>query len=211
MAGMALTAPDFAHRHRRADAPVDAKFLSRRSSPGPPAATGLGAGRAEAAGQSRVVLIQKRRAFMPAAQAPARFVCKRAWKSEAEERSGGQMGQYGEGADSLAWPWPKERWRKGGGGGMARKKGAAGVAHGAARPGGWCAGRAEHARRRGRRHGPAQPARRRLQDAAAGGAGGYRMLQQPEPSPFSKVKRAARVAASKTSSTPSPLRLEHSR
>lgn len=39
----------------------------------------------------------------------------------------------------------------------------------------------------------------------------HRMTQQPLPSPFSKVKRAARVAASNTSSTPSPLKLEHSR
>lgn len=39
----------------------------------------------------------------------------------------------------------------------------------------------------------------------------YRTTQQPEPSPFSNVKSAARVAASNTSSTPSPLRLEHSR
>lgn len=39
----------------------------------------------------------------------------------------------------------------------------------------------------------------------------YSTTQQPPPSPFSKVSRAARVAASKTSSTPSPLKLEHSR
>jgi hypothetical protein len=37
------------------------------------------------------------------------------------------------------------------------------------------------------------------------------ITQQPPPSPFSKVSRAARVAASKTSSTPSPVRDEHSR
>lgn len=39
----------------------------------------------------------------------------------------------------------------------------------------------------------------------------YRITQHPAPSPFSNVKRAARVAASKTSSTPSPDKLEHSR
>lgn len=39
----------------------------------------------------------------------------------------------------------------------------------------------------------------------------YSTTQHPPPSPFSKVRRAARVAASKTSSTPSPLKLEHSR
>jgi hypothetical protein len=39
----------------------------------------------------------------------------------------------------------------------------------------------------------------------------YRTTQHPLPSPFSNVRRAARVAASKTSSTPSPLKLEHSR
>lgn len=39
----------------------------------------------------------------------------------------------------------------------------------------------------------------------------YSTTQHPLPSPFSNVKRAARVAASKTSSTPSPLKLEHSR
>lgn len=39
----------------------------------------------------------------------------------------------------------------------------------------------------------------------------HNMTQHPPPSPFSKMSRAARVAASKTSSTPSPLRLEHSR
>lgn len=39
----------------------------------------------------------------------------------------------------------------------------------------------------------------------------YKTIQHPDPSPFSKVNSAARVAASKTSSTPSPLRLEHSR
>lgn len=39
----------------------------------------------------------------------------------------------------------------------------------------------------------------------------HSITQQPPPSPFSNVNRAALVAASKTSSTPSPLRLEHSR
>ena len=39
----------------------------------------------------------------------------------------------------------------------------------------------------------------------------YSMTQHPPPSPFSNVSRAARVAASKTSSTPSPVREEHSR
>lgn len=39
----------------------------------------------------------------------------------------------------------------------------------------------------------------------------YRTTQQPVLSPFSNVRRAARVAASNTSSTPSPLKLEHSR
>lgn len=39
----------------------------------------------------------------------------------------------------------------------------------------------------------------------------YRTTQQPLPSLFSNVSSAARVAASNTSSTPSPLRLEHSR
>lgn len=39
----------------------------------------------------------------------------------------------------------------------------------------------------------------------------YNIVQQPPRSPFSKVRRAARVAASKTSSTPSPVREEHSR
>lgn len=39
----------------------------------------------------------------------------------------------------------------------------------------------------------------------------YRITQQPPPSPFSNLRSAARVAASKTSSTPSPLKLEHSR
>ena len=39
----------------------------------------------------------------------------------------------------------------------------------------------------------------------------YSTIQHPDPSPFSNVKSAARVAASNTSSTPSPLRLEHSR
>lgn len=39
----------------------------------------------------------------------------------------------------------------------------------------------------------------------------HNMTQHPAPSPFSKVSRAARVAASNTSSTPSPLKLEHSR
>jgi len=39
----------------------------------------------------------------------------------------------------------------------------------------------------------------------------HRMTQHPPPSPFSKVSRAARVAASNTSSTPSPVNEEHSR
>lgn len=39
----------------------------------------------------------------------------------------------------------------------------------------------------------------------------YRMTQHPPPSPFSKVSKAALVAASKTSSTPSPVNEEHSR
>lgn len=39
----------------------------------------------------------------------------------------------------------------------------------------------------------------------------YRMTQHPPPSPFSNVSSAARVAASNTSSTPSPVREEHSR
>ncbi|KAL2292806.1 hypothetical protein FJTKL_07870 [Diaporthe vaccinii] len=39
----------------------------------------------------------------------------------------------------------------------------------------------------------------------------HRITQQPPPSPFSNVSSAALVAASNTSSTPSPLRLEHSR
>lgn len=39
----------------------------------------------------------------------------------------------------------------------------------------------------------------------------HKITQHPLPSPFSKVNNAARVAASKTSSTPSPLKLEHSR
>lgn len=39
----------------------------------------------------------------------------------------------------------------------------------------------------------------------------YRTTQQPVVSPFSNVRRAALVAASNTSSTPSPLKLEHSR
>lgn len=39
----------------------------------------------------------------------------------------------------------------------------------------------------------------------------HRTTQQPLFSPFSNVSSAARVAASKTSSTPSPLKLEHSR
>lgn len=38
-----------------------------------------------------------------------------------------------------------------------------------------------------------------------------RMTQHPLPSPFSKVKSAARVAASNTSSTPSPVKEEHSK
>jgi hypothetical protein len=41
--------------------------------------------------------------------------------------------------------------------------------------------------------------------------GPHKITQQPPPSPFSNVSRAARVAASKTSSTPSPVREEHSR
>src|SRR3569833_820508 len=43
------------------------------------------------------------------------------------------------------------------------------------------------------------------------GADPHKMTQQPPPSPFSNVSRAARVAASNTSSTPSPVKLEHSR
>lgn len=39
----------------------------------------------------------------------------------------------------------------------------------------------------------------------------YKMTQHELPSLFSNVSSAARVAASNTSSTPSPLRLEHSR
>jgi hypothetical protein len=39
----------------------------------------------------------------------------------------------------------------------------------------------------------------------------HSMTQHPLPSPFSNVSRAALVAASKTSSTPSPVRDEHSR
>jgi hypothetical protein len=39
----------------------------------------------------------------------------------------------------------------------------------------------------------------------------HRMMQHPPPSPFSNVSRAALVAASNTSSTPSPVRDEHSR
>jgi hypothetical protein len=39
----------------------------------------------------------------------------------------------------------------------------------------------------------------------------HRMTQQPPPSPFSNVRSAALVAASKTSSTPSPVKDEHSR
>lgn len=39
----------------------------------------------------------------------------------------------------------------------------------------------------------------------------YSITQQPLPSPFSNVRRAALVAASKTSSTPSQVRDEHSR
>ena len=39
----------------------------------------------------------------------------------------------------------------------------------------------------------------------------HSITQQPLPSPFSKVSRAALVAASKTSSTPSPVKEEHSR
>jgi len=53
------------------------------------------------------------------------------------------------------------------------------------------------------------PAARRIRWSRC--TGHYRTTQQPDPSPFSNVNRAARVAASKTSSTPSPLRLEHSR
>lgn len=39
----------------------------------------------------------------------------------------------------------------------------------------------------------------------------HKITQQPCPSPFSNVNRAALVAASKTSSTPSPVNDEHSR
>lgn len=39
----------------------------------------------------------------------------------------------------------------------------------------------------------------------------YRMIQQPPPSFLSNVVNAALVAASNTSSTPSPVKLEHSR
>lgn len=39
----------------------------------------------------------------------------------------------------------------------------------------------------------------------------HKIIQQPPPSPFSNVNRAALVAASKTSSTPSPVRDEHSK
>ena len=39
----------------------------------------------------------------------------------------------------------------------------------------------------------------------------HSITQHPPPSPFSNVRRAALVAASKTSSTPSPVRDEHSR
>ena len=39
----------------------------------------------------------------------------------------------------------------------------------------------------------------------------HSMTQHPPPSPFSNVSRAALVAASNTSSTPSPVRDEHSR
>lgn len=39
----------------------------------------------------------------------------------------------------------------------------------------------------------------------------YSITQHPPPSPFSNVSSAALVAASKTSSTPSPVREEHSR
>jgi len=39
----------------------------------------------------------------------------------------------------------------------------------------------------------------------------HKITQHPPPSPFSKVSKAARVAASKTSSTPSPDKLEHSK
>ena len=39
----------------------------------------------------------------------------------------------------------------------------------------------------------------------------HKITQHPPLSPFSNVNRAARVAASKTSSTPSPVRDEHSR
>ena len=48
-------------------------------------------------------------------------------------------------------------------------------------------------------------------DEASSGNPCYRITQQPLPSPFSNVNSAARVAASNTSSTPSPLKLEHSR
>ena len=41
--------------------------------------------------------------------------------------------------------------------------------------------------------------------------GPHKMTQHPPLSPFSNVRRAARVAASKTSSTPSPVKDEHSR
>lgn len=41
--------------------------------------------------------------------------------------------------------------------------------------------------------------------------GAHRITQHPPPSLFSNVVSAARVAASNTSSTPSPVRLEHSR
>lgn len=41
--------------------------------------------------------------------------------------------------------------------------------------------------------------------------GPYRITQQPPPSLFSNMSNDALVAASNTSSTPSPLRLEHSR
>src|SRR3569833_3295602 len=43
------------------------------------------------------------------------------------------------------------------------------------------------------------------------GADPHKMTQQPPPSTFSNVSRAARVAASNTSSPPSPVKLEHSR
>ena len=39
----------------------------------------------------------------------------------------------------------------------------------------------------------------------------HKIMQQPPRSPFSNVSSAALVAASNTSSTPSPVRLEHSR